>query len=137
MLELFQPGPPGDEAPGQRPEARVVDADEKPRLLVCSACRNPVASTGDRIEIAGAHVHTCVNPHGYRYRIGCFAAARGLEPVGPPSHEHTWFPGYAWQVQDCARCHQLLGWRYTSADGGFFGLVLAHLVELYPDEPLH
>jgi hypothetical protein len=31
-------------------------------------------------------------------------------------------------VQNCAGCRLHLGWRFTSADGGFYGLILARLV---------
>jgi hypothetical protein len=87
--------------------------------------------TGDeaRIAIAGSHEHDCENRHGWRYRVGCFAAAEGLVPDGAATTADTWFPGYAWQVQRCARCGHHLGWRFASRDGGFFGLILDHLVE--------
>ncbi len=89
-----------------------------------------MTSDSARIEIGGAHEHSCTNPAGYHYRIGCFAAAEGLAARGEPTAEYTWFPGYAWQVQDCGACRQHLGWRFRSADGGFYDLILAHLVEI-------
>ena len=37
---------------------------------------------------------------------------------GIPSTECSWFPGYAWQIAGCSRCHTHLGWRYSWAGGG-------------------
>jgi hypothetical protein len=113
-----------------KPRPRDEAADDLARVLACALCKSRITDGAARIEIGGRHVHSCENPHGYCYRVGCFASAGGLVATGEPTAEYTWFPGYAWQVQNCARCRHHLGWRYSSADGGFWGLILDHLVEL-------
>jgi hypothetical protein len=111
---------------------RPAPADETgpARALACALCRSRVTSDAARIEIAGRHEHSCENPHGYHYRIGCFAVAEGLVAASEPTHAYTWFPGYTWQVMSCAACRHHLGWRFASGDGGFYGLILDHLVRL-------
>ena len=34
---------------------------------------------------------------------------------GEPETAHSWFPGFAWTVANCARCHAHVGWRFTRA----------------------
>ena len=99
------------------------------RAILCAACRRRITSGEARIEIGGRHEHECVNPHGYRWRIGCFAAAEGLIVVSQPESEWSWFPGYTWQIENCGGCAALLGWLYRSGDATFHGLIVAHLIE--------
>src|SRR5688572_16062985 len=99
-----------------RTRPRRDDDTALSRVLACALCKSRITTTSAAIEIAGSHLHTCENPHGYHYRIGCFAAAEGLVATGTPTTEYTWFPGYAWQVQSCARCRHHLGWRYSAPD---------------------
>ena len=103
--------------------------DEVARRLVCSVCEAPITDEAHRAERAGAHEHTFVNPHGIVHRVRCFAAASGLAHVGAPETAFTWFPGYSWQISDCARCRVHIGWIYRCADDTFFGLVADRLVE--------
>ncbi len=34
---------------------------------------------------------------------------------GGPSTEDSWFPGFAWTIAYCLRCHNHLGWKFTIA----------------------
>jgi len=111
---------------GSRPEP-VEDEDR--RALVCRACRTAITRPDLAMEVNGGHRHVFFNPHGLVFELGCFASARNVLPRGPKTDEFTWFPGYAWQVVTCTGCASQLGWRYTSAGGGFFGLILAALIE--------
>jgi hypothetical protein len=116
----------------RRPERDVEVADElgPGRALVCSACGRRITTPAARIEVGGSHEHDCVNPHGWRWRIGCFAAAEGLVPEGAPESTWSWFPGFTWQIERCAACGQLMGWHYRSGtEPAFHGLILAHLRE--------
>ena len=99
------------------------------RGLVCVACEHAVTDDAHRIDMAGAHEHTFVNPAGFAFRIGCFADAPGCAQGSPPREEtaFSWFPGWAWQVALCARCAAHLGWSYRNAGGRFWGLILAAL----------
>ena len=106
---------------------------EEPPALACARCQEPVTSAAEWLEVGGAREHTFMNPHGFAFRIGCFAAARALEGAGGWSDEWSWFPPCLWQVQHCARCGEHLGWAFRSADRRFFGLVLDRLVQLGRD----
>lgn len=92
------------------------------RSLVCSRCRYPISSDAQRINVAGAHSHTCTNPHGIVYRIGCFGAAPGCTEVGPVFCEYSWFTGYCWQVSICSNCQEHLGW-FFHGEQPFYGLI--------------
>lgn len=32
--------------------------------------------------------------------------------ISPPSSEDTWFPGYQWQILECAYCGNHIGWKF-------------------------
>lgn len=96
------------------------------RALICVRCRYPISSDAQRINVAGAHSHTCTNPHGIVYHIGCFSAAPGCVSVGPRLSQHSWFQGYRWQVAICSNCHEHLGWLFHG-EHGFYGLIHARL----------
>jgi len=113
------------EAEGQR---------HRGRYLRCAACGHIVSDESQRIDMAGGHEHTRTNPRGISFHIGCFGNAPGCRQVGPSTLQHTWFPGYAWQVSVCGACGQHLGWRFRGESGGFYGLILAHLVADSQDE---
>jgi len=127
VWRLFQPGG-GDEQATARPGPKTADTDGD-QAIVCARCRLRITSAGARIDVAGSHVHECVNPHGFRWRIGCFAVAEGLVVVSEPEAHWSWFPGYTWEIENCAGCRELLGWRYRSGDSSFHGLILPHLVD--------
>jgi hypothetical protein len=102
-------------------KARVADGE---RPLVCAACGLHITDEDQRIDMAGAHEHTFVNPGGFVHHIGCFATAPGCIHLGPAESAFSWFPGWAWQVAACAQCRAHLGWIYRDAgDGQFHGLI--------------
>ncbi len=124
-----------------REAAVVVGSHERPgvgedggRVLACAACRAAITTAAARIEVGGSHDHHFTNPDGHPFHIGCFSRAPGCRGSGEPSAEFTWFPGYSWQVEGCARCRAFMGWRYRSGAHRFHGLILAHLVELEPGD---
>ena len=114
----------------QAPQAGSADETGRARVLACAACLAAVTTTDARIEVGGQHEHSFVNPHGYTYRIGCFASAPGCAGDGPSSTFWTWFPGYAWQIAYCARCGEHLGWVFRSEAHRFLGLILDRLTEV-------
>jgi hypothetical protein len=131
---MMDPGPEAwgllreaEEAP---PRVRIEPRDEdevapgRGRQIVCNACGHPITSEDERIGMQGAHEHTCVNPHGLVFRIGCFAAAPGCRAMGVPTTDFTWFAGFAWCYALCGGCGTLLGWFYRGAGSSFFGLIL-------------
>ena len=126
--------PEDPRAPAETPEIEDQTADRgRGHILVCRRCRAPVTDQGAAIEVSDSHEHYFVNPHGYDFRIGCFALAPGCIGHGPATGEFTWFPGYTWQMASCRGCTQHLGWRFRSPRQNFFGLILDRLLTL--DEP--
>lgn len=103
--------------------------------LVCRLCRARITRRDLAMEVNGGHRHVFFNPYGRVFEIGCFASARNVQPAGPKSGEFTWFPGFDWQAVACTGCNAHLGWRYTGGESGFFGLVLAALIEETTGKP--
>jgi len=97
------------------------------RGLVCTVCEHEITDDAQRIEMAGFHEHTFVNPAGRQFRIGCFGAAPGCAPLGTEESAFSWFLGWAWQVALCARCGARLGWGYRNAGERFWGLIVTAL----------
>jgi hypothetical protein len=112
------------------PSPRPGPEEDHGRVLACSRCLREVTTSADRIEVGGQHAHTFANPHGFAYRIGCFAQARGCWTASEPTTYWTWFPPYAWQIEHCASCSEHLGWLFRSDADRFHGLILDRLVEL-------
>ncbi len=102
-----------------------VDTDA--HALVCAVCDHRITQDSYRIEVAGAHEHTFVNPHGIVHHLGCFALAPGCVHLGATETAFSWFPGWTWQIAVCARCRAHLGWIYRNAGEQFHGLVTAAL----------
>jgi hypothetical protein len=99
-------------------------------IIVCRACQARLTTPEARITIGGAHEHSYENPHGIRFRIGCFAWVGHCAAVTPPSTYWSWFPGFAWRVAVCTECGEHLGWLFQSADATFHGLILDRLSEV-------
>ncbi|MBV8756530.1 MAG: hypothetical protein JO257_04625 [Deltaproteobacteria bacterium] len=94
---------------------------------MCIACEHEITDNAQRIDMAGAHEHTFVNPAGHAFRIGCFGAAPGCAHLSAEETAFSWFPGWAWRVALCGRCGAHLGWGYRNAGGQFWGLILVAL----------
>lgn len=114
-----EPPPKG----GVRPRPEREAATKRERAIVCASCRKAITAEGARISVAGAHEHRFVNPHGFVYDVQCFRDAPGCEPVGPPTEEFTWFPGFAWSIAYCAGCATHLGWSFEGPGRAFYGLI--------------
>jgi hypothetical protein len=118
--------------PERRLDRRAGEAEGEAagrRAILCAACRHPVTAESERIEVQGAHEHTCRNPYGFVYRFGCFRRAEGCTAVGAATGEWSWFAGHAWRIALCGGCRKHLGWVFRSAEGdGFHALVLDRLV---------
>lgn len=126
MLRCDAQSPTG---PGQRTRSRTDESDGStgPRALCCSNCGAVITRESARVEIAGDHAHTFVNPAGLVFEIGCFRSAPGCEGVGARENFFSWFPGYAWRIELCRGCGSHLGWSYGDRPD-FYGLVLTRLV---------
>ncbi|RNA36227.1 cereblon isoform X1 [Brachionus plicatilis] len=59
--------------------------------------------------------------------------------VSKPSTQHSWFPGYAWQIITCKRCNNHIGWKFTNAlpdlkPERFFGLTRKAIRYAYQED---
>jgi hypothetical protein len=120
---------PESPAGATRSRAKPETGYGRGRVLACAGCLQPVTTSAARIEVGGCHEHRFTNPAGFQFHIGCFSTAAGCAASGEPSTFFTWFPGYAWQVETCARCRAHLGWLFASAAQRFHGLILDRLLE--------
>lgn len=123
----------GEKGAAEKARERAEEGGEGGRRLVCVRCGYSITTEDARIEKNGLHEHSQVNPHGFVWRFGCFAAAPGCAPSSGPSTEFSWFPGYAWQIESCRGCYLHLGWRFLGEDT-FHGLILDRLVEADDDD---
>ena len=111
------------------PEGSPLAEEAEERLILCRECLFPITREEEQTSMSGASQHTFANPAGIVFTIGCFNAAEGCAPVGPPSDEFTWFPGFAWRVGICRGCLAHLGWYFSAPSGAaFWGLILDHLI---------
>ncbi len=102
--------------------------EEQPGIF-CAHCQSWLASHTESIEMSGAHRHHFTNPAGLSFEIALYRQA-ACQQYGGKSIEHTWFPGYHWQVAICAQCHQHLGWLFQRAHSpAFYGLITDRIVE--------
>ena len=118
-------------ASGTQPLSTQEDAADEygKKRLLCQGCTNTIAREDDRISIQGKHEHNCTNPHGVRFRIGCFREPAGGVAIGEETFEHTWFASYRWRIMLCARCGGHLGWEFCSLSGDrFCGPILDRLI---------
>jgi hypothetical protein len=116
----------GGGEPTHEDQTRATD-DSSPRDLVCVICRTRITHEDHRIEVAGGHEHTFVNPGGFVHHVGCFGLAVNLSYLGEPETAFSWFPGFAWQIAACRACGTHLGWIYRCAGDQFHGLLLTKL----------
>lgn len=118
----------GREGPAaQRPSSRPSTHDESSTLpsssVRCLTCGTILAEAADATHIDGHHHYSFINPHGFMYRIRCYAAARNISLRGTPSSEFAWFPGYTWTTIECAVCSTHVGWRFDGTTSTFFALI--------------
>jgi hypothetical protein len=94
----------------------------------CAACGKEIAADRDRIPLEGASTRAFVNPAGIEFVIAGFRDAPGCATQGEITSYWSWFPGFAWQIASCAGCGAHLGWRFSSEDERFYGLILDRLI---------
>ncbi|MDD5207375.1 MAG: cereblon family protein [Desulfobacterales bacterium] len=96
--------------------------------LACASCGHPVTSVSEKTDVRGRHDHA-FSYYRQIVRLGCFRNAPGCQGVQGVSRGYSWFRGYAWQIQVCRNCFTQLGWKYTSVDESFYGLIFETLRE--------
>lgn len=82
----------------------------------CKNCRALIGKRSDMMVMSSdGPLNAYVNPHGYVHEIMTLCKASGLALRGFPVTEHSWFPGYAWTITNCAVCESNMGWLFTAA----------------------
>ncbi|CAB4017201.1 partial [Paramuricea clavata] len=112
---------------------KQLEIMQKYGIMICDDCRTTIADKKDLFSMSltglmGAYV----NPGGYVHETVTFHKAKGLRLRGPPSTEHSWFPGYAWTIAECEHCGNHMGWKFTAVNKKlvphkFWGLTRASL----------
>ncbi|GLC43956.1 hypothetical protein PLESTB_000213800 [Pleodorina starrii] len=83
--------------------------------LACRFCGSAVTQCSSALLMSSEGAGGAfVNAHGFVHDIATFRSAQGLSYQGQPETAHSWFPGYAWTIANCAHCTDHLGWRFTA-----------------------
>ena len=65
-----------------------------------------------------------VNSFGVVFNVVTTQKLQGYAVFGSPDLHDSWFPDYAWEILICGRCHEHLGWRFsTTKSMPFFSLI--------------
>mmetsp|Transcript_29427 Transcript_29427/g.52634 ORF Transcript_29427/g.52634 Transcript_29427/m.52634 type:complete len:193 (+) Transcript_29427:395-973(+) len=102
-------------------------------FMRCVLCRSKIANSKDIIEMCDAGPGAAfVNSYGAVHGLTTLSSVerQGIELIGQPETEFSWFPGYAWTIMECGTCGKHLGWRFTATRDDlrpktFWGLSLA------------
>jgi uncharacterized C2H2 Zn-finger protein len=119
---------------GQQPSLDDEVHERSERMLRCGRCGHGVTRDRDRREVAGAHAHVFMNPHGYVFHVGCFDEAEGAVRHGAATDDFSWFDGYLWRYAHCGACQLHIGWRFEAGGDTFWGLILDRLIEEGDDD---
>ena len=103
-------------------------ARQDQEAILCGICSRVITHHSARVSRGGRHHHAFFNPAGITFEISCYATAPGCLIQGKATDAFTWFAGYRWQYALCRTCYLHLGWRFTSTDDTFFGLIDGRLV---------
>ncbi|KAF3791845.1 cereblon protein [Nymphaea thermarum] len=83
----------------------------------CKHCLTVIARRSDMLVMSrDGPSNAFVNPHGYVYEIMTLKNTKGLVRLGGRVTEHSWFPGYAWTIVNCATCESNMGWLFTATN---------------------
>lgn len=122
IIDVIDKARQGSDAELERRKERTRPRDNE--YVYCATCSSVLALRRDRIEMNGAHEHTCTNPHGFTFHLGCYAQALGCTIAGQPMAADTWFPGFQWRLAACSECNVHLGWYFDRGEAFFYGLIL-------------
>uniref|UniRef100_A0A7S3Z5K1 CULT domain-containing protein n=2 Tax=Lotharella globosa TaxID=91324 RepID=A0A7S3Z5K1_9EUKA len=137
--EETKSNPPTDgkgESTEANANARSTGAETKGKWLACEVCSFPIVSPRNfitervgtwgkavyayELDVLGveAWCYSATNPTANRFdviRTNPSVASSAVRISHRPTTEHTWFPGFAWQMASCAACDSHLGWGFSPA----------------------
>ena len=112
---------------GVKPATEPGPLADEPAVLACSRCHEAITTEADWLEVGGAREHRFMNPHGFWFASAASERPGRWWPRAVGATIWSWFPPCAWQVRQCTRCRQHLGWQFRSPERRFYGLVLDRL----------
>lgn len=84
-------------------------------LIRCKNCLTLITKRSDMVVMSrDGPLNAYVNQHGYVHETITVYNASGLALQGSPVKEHSWFPGYAWTIANCATCESNMGWLFRA-----------------------
>lgn len=96
---------------------REIQLLESFNLIRCKSCQAIIGKRSDMLVMSSdGPLNAYVNPGGYVHEIMTLRNATGLALIGSPVKEHSWFPGYAWTITQCAMCEHNMGWLFTATE---------------------
>lgn len=94
---------------------REIQVLERFDLIRCKTCLTLIAKRSDMLVMSSdGPLNAYANPAGFVHEVMTVYSASGLSLIGSPVKEHSWFPGYAWTIADCAICGSNMGWLFTA-----------------------
>ena len=124
----------GAASQGGEPGSAALDEELPARdlWLRCHRCDAEIAREDDVFSMAEkGPVGVYVNPGGFLHEVVTVSRVVGIEVLGDPTTEASWFVGYAWSLAHCVRCGEHLGWRFDAVEASrpasFWGLRRAAL----------
>jgi cereblon len=84
--------------------------------IVCTSCGVSLCSKVDIFSISKqGYMSPFLNPGGVIHETLTVYKIKNCSMVRmPPCAQHSWFPGYGWQICNCANCGNHIGWKFTS-----------------------
>ncbi|XP_031488709.1 uncharacterized protein LOC116256480 [Nymphaea colorata] len=83
----------------------------------CKHCMTVIARRRDMVVMSSdGPLNAFVNPYGHVHEIMTLNNAKGLALLDGPVTQHSWFPGYAWTIANCATCDSNMGWLFTATN---------------------
>ncbi|MED6145484.1 hypothetical protein PIB30_025791 [Stylosanthes scabra] len=96
---------------------KEIELLESLDIIRCKSCQTIIARRSDMLVMSSeGPLGAYVNPSGFVHEIMTLHKANGLDLVGRPATEYSWFPGYAWTIARCASCRTQMGWLFTATD---------------------
>lgn len=110
-----------------------LDLLKKCTIYACINCGNHITQKQHLFNMSvSGPMDAYVNPSGHIHETLTVYVSQGLIRVSRPSTEHSWFPGYAWTICECACCGRHMGWKFTATKDSltpknFWGLTRSSL----------
>lgn len=115
-----------------RSESDTKEKEE--RVYRCVSCNTEITKDKFLCSISsGSPFQSFLNPNGFYFDVITFIECESVFDLQDATLEHTWFPGYAWNILGCSKCSQHLGWSFESATKSpskFYGLIRDRICEV-------